>query len=48
MTDRLEAAGYEVTRQPFDFAYYDVVGTPTFQQLSPTPTTYVYGTTSRT
>jgi Zn-dependent M28 family amino/carboxypeptidase len=40
---RLEAAGYSVTRQPFDFAFYELVGTPTFEQVSPTPTTYVYG-----
>jgi Zn-dependent M28 family amino/carboxypeptidase len=41
---RLEAAGYTVTRQPFDFAFYELIGTPTFEQLSPDPTTYVYGT----
>jgi Zn-dependent M28 family amino/carboxypeptidase len=27
---RLEAAGYEVTRQPFDFTLYELKGTPTF------------------
>src|SRR5215217_4864181 len=41
--ERLEAAGYVVTRQPFDFDYYEVIGTPTFAQTAPTPTEYVYG-----
>jgi Zn-dependent M28 family amino/carboxypeptidase len=41
--DRLEAVGYTVTRQPFDFNYYEVIGTPTFAQTAPTPTEYVYG-----
>jgi Zn-dependent M28 family amino/carboxypeptidase len=42
--ERLEDAGYEVTRQPFDFAFYQVVGTPTFAQVTPTPTSYAYST----
>jgi Zn-dependent M28 family amino/carboxypeptidase len=41
--ERLEAAGYVVTRQPFDFDYYEVIGTPVFAQTAPTPTQYVYG-----
>jgi Zn-dependent M28 family amino/carboxypeptidase len=41
--ERLEAAGYTVTRQPFDFDYYEVIGTPTFAQTAPTPKEYVYG-----
>ena len=42
---RLEAAGYTVTRQVFDFAFYELVGTPTLARTAPstTPTTYVYG-----
>jgi Zn-dependent M28 family amino/carboxypeptidase len=40
---RLEAAGYTVTRQPFDFAHYELVGAPTFAQTSSQPTDYVYG-----
>jgi Zn-dependent M28 family amino/carboxypeptidase len=40
---RLEAAGYSVTRQPFDFAYYELVGTPTLAQTAPEQATYEYG-----
>jgi Zn-dependent M28 family amino/carboxypeptidase len=40
----LQAAGYTVTRQDFDFPFYELSTEPTFGQASPTPTTYVYGT----
>lgn len=40
---RLEAAGYTVTRQPFDFAYYQLLATPELQQVSPLPGTYTAG-----
>ena len=44
VSDRLEAAGYRVTRQPFDFAYYDAGRHADVRSRSrPTPTTYVYG-----
>ncbi len=36
---RLEAAGFQVTRQPFQFDYFDSLST--FTQVAPTPTTYV-------
>jgi Zn-dependent M28 family amino/carboxypeptidase len=42
--ERLEAVGYEVTRQPFDFDYYEVVGTPTLLRTAPEAKTYSYGT----
>ena len=40
VVDRLEAAGYDVTRQEFTFDYFEELTTPTFEQVSPTPTTY--------
>lgn len=41
---RLRAAGYTVQRQEFEFPFYELTGEPTFRQVAPTPTTYVYGT----
>ncbi|GAA1476926.1 aminopeptidase PaaP [Nocardioides aestuarii] len=41
--DKLTAAGYTVTRQPFDFAYYQLLATPEFQQISPSAVTYAEG-----
>jgi Zn-dependent M28 family amino/carboxypeptidase len=41
--ERLEDAGYTVTRQPFDFDFYEVVGQPTLERTAPTSKTYVYG-----
>ena len=43
VVERLEAAGYDVARQEFEFAFYELIGTPTLAQTAPTPTTYVYG-----
>jgi Zn-dependent M28 family amino/carboxypeptidase len=39
----MRLAGYQVTRQPFDFVFCDETGS-TFAQTAPTPTTYVDGT----
>ena len=41
--DRLEAAGYAVTLQPFQFAFYRVLAASTFARTSPTPVTYTEG-----
>jgi Zn-dependent M28 family amino/carboxypeptidase len=40
VADRLDAAGYDVTRQTFMFDYFEELTTPTFQQVSPTARTY--------
>jgi Zn-dependent M28 family amino/carboxypeptidase len=40
VVDRLEAAGYAPTVQPFEFPFFQELGTATFEQVSPTPTTY--------
>jgi Zn-dependent M28 family amino/carboxypeptidase len=40
----LERAGYTVQRQEFEFPFYERNADPTFRQVSPTPTSYVYGT----
>ena len=40
---RLTAAGYDVTRQPFDFAFYEQLAPSTFQRTAPAPVTYVEG-----
>ena len=39
----LRLAGYQVTRQPFPFNYFEEFGS-SFAQTAPTPTTYVSGT----
>ncbi|GAA1034610.1 M28 family metallopeptidase [Virgisporangium ochraceum] len=39
----MRLAGYQVTRQPFDFVYCDETSS-SFAQTAPTPTTYVDGT----
>ena len=41
---RLEAAGYIVTRQEFDFFKFSVDGPSALQQITPVPTTYVENT----
>jgi Zn-dependent M28 family amino/carboxypeptidase len=41
---KLEAAGYDVTVQPFNYLAFEVIGSSTLQQVLPTPTTYVEGT----
>ena len=42
--ERLERAGYVVTRQEFEFHAFAVEGPSTLNQTAPTPTTYVEGT----
>jgi Zn-dependent M28 family amino/carboxypeptidase len=37
----MRLAGYNVTRQPFDFNFCEETGEPAFAQTAPTPTTYV-------
>ena len=37
----MEAAGYDVTIQPYTFEYYAYKGTPSFSEVSPTPHDYV-------
>jgi Zn-dependent M28 family amino/carboxypeptidase len=44
VAERLTAAGYTVTRQPFQFPFYEQLSPSTFQQVSPNPTSYVEGT----
>ncbi|WP_446210800.1 M28 family metallopeptidase [Micromonospora sp. IBSANI012] len=39
----LEQAGYQVTRQPFEFPFFEEMGSA-FAQVAPTATTYVDGT----
>jgi Zn-dependent M28 family amino/carboxypeptidase len=41
--DRLEAAGYDVTLQPFPFAFYRQLAPSVFQRTAPDPVTYVEG-----
>jgi Zn-dependent M28 family amino/carboxypeptidase len=41
---KLEAAGYDVTVQPFNYLAFEVIGPSALQQIAPTPTTYVEGT----
>jgi Zn-dependent M28 family amino/carboxypeptidase len=38
---RMEAAGYDVTTQEFEFPFFVQLAEPTLEQLAPTPTTYV-------
>ncbi len=42
--ERLEAAGYEVTLDPFEFAQWEQNGPSTFERLSPDPQTFVEDT----
>jgi Zn-dependent M28 family amino/carboxypeptidase len=42
--ERLERAGYVVSRQEFEFHAFAVEGPSTLNQTAPTPTTYVEGT----
>jgi len=37
---QLEAAGYDVTLQGFDFPYFEELSIPEFEQVLPTPTVY--------
>ncbi len=38
---RMEAAGYEVTLDEFTFPFFEVLGTPSFEQATPVATSYV-------
>jgi hypothetical protein len=40
---QLQSAGYIVTRQPFDFPFFEEIDS-SFAQIAPVPTTYVDGT----
>jgi len=40
VADKLEDAGYSVTREPFDFAFFQEVKPPVFERVSPDPVTY--------
>ena len=42
VANKLRGAGYNVTVQPFDFPYFEEFGSA-FEQVAPTPTTYVDG-----
>ncbi len=42
--ERMEAAGYDVTVQPFDFFVFTDLGGSELEQTAPTPTSYVEGT----
>ncbi len=44
VVERLTAAGYDVEVIPFDFDFFQVLGTPSFAQATPTATSYVDGT----
>jgi Zn-dependent M28 family amino/carboxypeptidase len=43
VVERLEAAGYDPTVQPFDYLAFTVVGPSTLQQVAPNQVTYVQG-----
>jgi Zn-dependent M28 family amino/carboxypeptidase len=44
VVDKLEAAGYDVTVQPFNYLAFEVLGPSALQQLAPNSVTYVEGT----
>ncbi len=44
VVERMEAAGYNVIIDEFDFDFFQVVGTPSFEQATPIPTSYIDGT----
>jgi Zn-dependent M28 family amino/carboxypeptidase len=41
VVEQLEKAGYKPVVQPFDFAFFQELTPPTFEQTAPNPTTYV-------
>jgi Zn-dependent M28 family amino/carboxypeptidase len=43
VVDRLEAAGYDATVLPFQFAFYEQLAPSTFARTAPTPVTYTEG-----
>ena len=42
VVDTMTAAGYNVTRQPFEFAFFRENSTPELDRVSPSPKTYVH------
>src|SRR5690242_16799704 len=44
VADVMKAAGYNVTLQEYKFPYFSFVGTPVFQENSPTPRSFGIGT----
>ncbi len=44
VAERMNAAGYNVIIDEFDFDFFQLLGTPTFEQAAPVPTSYVDGT----
>lgn len=44
VAEKMEAAGYDVTRQPFEFVSFTTLGPSTLQQIAPVATTYVEDT----
>jgi Zn-dependent M28 family amino/carboxypeptidase len=43
VAQRLQAAGYTVTRQPFQFPFFEQLSPSLFERVAPAPTTYVEG-----
>lgn len=43
VVDQLEAAGYAVTLQPFDYAFYQTLSAGALEQIGPVPASYTYG-----
>jgi Zn-dependent M28 family amino/carboxypeptidase len=43
---QLRSAGYRPVVQPFDFAFFQEFGTPTFERTSPSPRAYVAGSSN--
>ncbi|MQA06409.1 MAG: M20/M25/M40 family metallo-hydrolase [Streptosporangiales bacterium] len=43
VADLLDAAGYQVTRQPFDFPFFQETAPPEFERVAPDARTYVEG-----
>ncbi|MGY1715245.1 M28 family metallopeptidase [Geodermatophilus sp. SYSU D01106] len=44
VTGQLEASGYTVTRQPFEFPFFEQTAPSSFSRISPDPVTYVENT----
>ncbi len=40
---QLQAAGYNVAYQPFQYVHFEELGASQFEQISPNPTVYTYG-----
>jgi Zn-dependent M28 family amino/carboxypeptidase len=46
VVERLEAAGYDATLQPFPFAFYRQLAPSTFERISPNPVLYTEGSSA--